>query len=183
MKFIETSIPDLIQVFPDLFIDERGVFFEAYNEKEFEKNNLPIKFVQDNQSFSYKGVLRGLHFQVLPFEQGKLVSVSKGKVLDVAVDLRKNSSTFGKYEMVELTSEKRNMLYIPEGFAHGFIALEDSVLGYKCTHFYNKPYESGIIWNDQDLNINWGTTNPILSEKDKNLKTIKDHITFINKNT
>jgi dTDP-4-dehydrorhamnose 3,5-epimerase len=179
MKFIKTSIPDLIQIIPDFFIDERGVFFEAYNQRVFKDNNIDVVFVQDNQSFSFKNVLRGLHFQLSPFEQGKLVSVSKGRVLDVAVDLRKESPTFGSYEAFELNGEKRNMLYIPPGFAHGFVALEDSVLGYKCTGFYNKAYDSGIIWNDENIGINWGIKNPILSEKDKNLKTFRDYINLI----
>jgi len=175
MNFIKTSIEGLFQVFPRLLEDHRGIFFESYNRKEFVKNGLDLNFVQDNQSFSLKGVLRGLHFQLPPFAQGKLVTVSKGLALDVAVDLRIGSKTYGKYEIFELSGTKRNMVYIPEGFAHGFLALEETILGYKCTNFYSKESESGIIWNDADLNIDWGIKNPLLSDKDAILKTFKDY--------
>jgi dTDP-4-dehydrorhamnose 3,5-epimerase len=135
---------------------------------------LPVHFVQDNQSFSVKGVLRGLHFQKAPYAQGKLVRVLVGKVLDIAVDLREDSPTFGKYESFLLDAAQQNMAYIPEGFAHGFVALEDSVFSYKCTNTYHKASESGLIWNDPDLNIDWGIANPIVSSKDQELVRMQE---------
>ena len=173
MQIRETSIAGLVELTPRVFNDERGMFFESYNEQIFKQLGLPTNFVQDNQSFSIKGVVRGLHFQKAPFAQGKLVRVISGKVLDVAVDIRPESPTFGQHEIFELSSEKNNIAYIPEGFAHGFVALEDSVFSYKCTNIYNKESESGILWNDADLNINWGVENPIVSEKDAILPTFK----------
>jgi dTDP-4-dehydrorhamnose 3,5-epimerase len=173
MQIRETSIAGLVELTPRVFNDERGMFFESYNEQIFKQLGLPTNFVQDNQSFSIKGVVRGLHFQKAPFAQGKLVRVISGKVLDVAVDIRPESPTFGKHEIFELSSEKNNIAYIPEGFAHGFVALEDSVFSYKCTNIYNKESESGILWNDADLNINWGVEDPIVSEKDAILPTFK----------
>ena len=176
MKFISTSIDGLIQIQPRIFEDSRGLFFESYNEKIFRENGIKEIFVQDNQSYSKKGVLRGLHFQLPPYAQGKLVSVISGRVLDVAVDIRFGSPTFGKYEMIELDGKTKNMIYIPAGFAHGFVALEESCFHYKCTNLYNKNSESGIIWNDQDLSIDWGVKNPIVSDKDLILKTFKEYI-------
>lgn len=173
MKVRQTSINGLVELFPSIFEDERGFFFESYNDSVFEKLGLPTGFVQDNQSFSVKGVLRGLHFQNAPHAQGKLVRVISGKVLDVAVDLRKNSPTFGKYETFLLDGKLHNIAYIPEGFAHGFVALEDSIFSYKCTNGYNKASESGLIWNDPDLNIDWGVSNPIVSSKDQILPTFQ----------
>lgn len=173
MQIRETSIAGLVELTPRVFNDERGMFFESYNEQIFKQLGLPTNFVQDNQSFSIKGVVRGLHFQKAPFAQGKLVRVISGKVLDVAVDIRPDSPTFGKHEIFELSSEKNNIAYVPEGFAHGFVALEDSIFSYKCTNIYNKESESGILWNDADLNINWGVENPIVSEKDAILPTFK----------
>ncbi len=173
MQIRKTSIEGLVEIFPRVFDDERGAFFESYNEEAFQKNGLPTNFVQDNQSFSVKGVLRGLHFQNAPFAQGKLVRVIVGRVIDVAVDIRPESPTFGRYELFELSAEKNNMAYIPEGFAHGFAAVEDSIFSYKCTNLYNKACESGIIWNDPTLNIDWGVANPIISEKDLQLPTFK----------
>jgi dTDP-4-dehydrorhamnose 3,5-epimerase len=171
MNFIKGEIEGLIEIQPRIFEDDRGLFFESYNKKVFEDNGLFENFVQDNQSLSVSGVLRGLHFQNPPFAQGKLVSVSKGRVLDVAVDIRKDSSTFGKYQLFELDDRKRNMVYIPAGFAHGFLAIEESIFCYKCTNLYNKQSEGGIRWDDPDLNINWGVRNPIVSEKDTDLPT------------
>jgi dTDP-4-dehydrorhamnose 3,5-epimerase len=130
--------------------------------------------VQENTSFSKKGVIRGLHFQHAPHAQGKLVTVLHGKVVDVVVDLRPGSKTFCKVYYLELDSEKRNMLMVPEGFAHGFAALEDSIFYYKCTNFYNKASESGIVWNDPQLNIQWPASNPIVSEKDQVLPTLEE---------
>lgn len=174
MQVRETAISGLIELIPRVFEDERGYFFESYNKALFTSKGLPMEFVQDNQSFSVKGVLRGLHMQKEPFAQGKLVRVITGQVLDVAVDLRPDSPTFGQYETFLLDANLANMAYIPEGFAHGFVALEDSIFSYKCTNVYNKESETGIIWNDPDLNIDWGVTNPIVSEKDMELKTLRD---------
>jgi len=173
MQIRETSIAGLVEIFPRVFGDDRGIFFESYNEETFKKLGLPVNFVQDNQSFSKKGVVRGLHFQNAPFAQGKLVRVISGRVLDVAVDIRPDSPTFGKHEVFELSGEQNNIAYIPEGFAHGFVALEDSVFSYKCTNLYNKESESGILWNDPDLNIDWGIADPIVSEKDLILPTFR----------
>ncbi len=174
MEIKETFIEGLIEIYPRIFKDDRGFFLETYNKSIFEKAGIKTDFVQDNQSFSTKGVLRGLHFQKEPYAQAKLVSVISGKVLDVAVDLRKGSPTFGKHYSVILEAEKRNMFLVPEGFAHGFVALEDSVFSYKCSNIYNKESESGIIWNDKDLNIDWGYANPLVSEKDQVLPALKE---------
>lgn len=171
MQIRETSIQGLIEITPRVFEDERGYFFESFSKKAFETLGLPYEFVQDNQSFSHKGVLRGLHFQNAPFAQGKLVRVSSGRALDVAVDLRTESPTFGQYEIFELNTITNSMVYIPEGFAHGFVTLEDTIFTYKCTSGYNKASESGIVWNDADLDIEWGVKNPIVSEKDLLLPT------------
>ncbi|MCK8490758.1 MULTISPECIES: dTDP-4-dehydrorhamnose 3,5-epimerase [Spirosoma] len=174
MQVRETSISGLIELIPRVFEDERGYFFESYNKTLFATLGLPMEFVQDNQSFSVKGVLRGLHMQNDPFAQGKLVRVITGQVLDVAVDLRPDSPTFGQYETFLLDAKLANMAYIPEGFGHGFVALEDSIFSYKCTNVYNKASEAGVIWNDPDLNINWGVSNPIVSEKDMELKPLRE---------
>lgn len=174
MEFRKTSIEGLIEIYPKIFGDARGHFFESYRQDIFAQNGIPCQFVQDNQSFSTAGVLRGLHFQNSPFAQGKLVRVVTGKVIDVAVDIRPNSPTFGKYQKFTLDASLQNMVYIPEGFAHGFAALEDSIFSYKCTNNYNKASEGGIIWNDPDLNIDWGIKNPNVSEKDLELTTFKD---------
>ena len=173
MQIRETSINGLIELLPRIYEDSRGLFFESYNEGLFKQHGLPTNFVQDNQSFSKKGVVRGLHFQKAPYAQGKLVRVISGRVLDVAVDIRPESPTFGKHEVFELRSDTNNMAYVPEGFAHGFVALEDSIFSYKCTNVYNKEAESGILWNDEDLGIDWGVENPIVSEKDIILPTFK----------
>lgn len=168
MELIKTSIDGLLIIKPDVFKDDRGYFYESYNKERFAKAGLMIDFVQDNESKSSKGVLRGLHFQKPPFAQGKLVRVIKGSVMDVAVDLRKDSLTYGKWESVVLTEENKLQFWIPEGFAHGFVALEDNtIFNYKCTNVYNKESEGSILWNDPDININWNIDNPILSEKDK----------------
>lgn len=174
MEFRKTSIEGLIEIYPRIFGDARGHFFESYREDLFTENGIPFQFVQDNQSFSTAGVLRGLHFQNAPYAQGKLVRVITGKVIDVAVDIRPDSPTFGKYEKFILDATLQNMVYIPEGFAHGFAALEDSIFSYKCTNNYNKASEGGIIWNDPELNIDWGIENPNVSEKDLELLTFKE---------
>lgn len=174
MEFRQTSIEGLIEIFPRVFNDERGYFFESYQYKAFKENGIPEVFVQDNQSFSTKGVLRGLHLQLAPHAQGKLVRVISGVVLDVAVDVRPNSPTFGHHETFLLSAEKQNMAYIPPGFAHGFVTIEDAIFSYKCTNLYNKASESGIIWNDPTLNIDWGVENPNVSEKDEELPTFAE---------
>ena len=176
MEFRKTHIEGLIEIFPQILEDDRGIFFESYSERKFIEAGLNLTFVQDNQTFSNKGVMRGLHFQRNPHAQGKLVKVSLGKALDIAVDLRKNSPTFGQYETFILDPVRHNMVYIPEGFAHGFVALEDTILSYKCTGFYNKASESGIILNDPTLNIDWTISNPTISSKDAELLTFQELI-------
>jgi dTDP-4-dehydrorhamnose 3,5-epimerase len=177
MNFIFTPLEGLVIIEPKIFHDDRGYFFESFNQSEFAENDIPTNFVQDNQSLSYKGVLRGLHFQNAPYEQGKLVRVTRGAVLDVAVDIRKKSQTFGKHFSVELNDQNHRMLWIPPGFAHGFATLEDhTVFIYKCTRFYSKASESGIRFDDPDLNIDWKISKPILSDKDLQLLSWKQHI-------
>ena len=167
MEILETKIEGLLIIKPKIFADERGYFFESYNQFVFEKNNINVSFLQDNQSLSNRGVLRGLHFQAPPFEQGKLVRVITGSVLDIAVDIRKGSSTYGQHIALELNEENKTMFYIPSGFAHGFATLRDNtIFSYKCTNAYNKASEGCLLWNDSDLDIDWQLTNPILSEKD-----------------
>lgn len=167
MELVDTGIKDLWVIKPRVFQDERGYFFESYNKGVFKSVGLDMEFVQDNQSLSHKGVLRGLHFQAPPHAQGKLVRVITGAVLDVAVDIRKSSPTYGKHFTVELTEENKTMFYVPEGFAHGFVTLRDhTIFSYKCTNLYNKPSEGCIKWNDTSLNIDWIEKQPLLSEKD-----------------
>ena len=182
MEIVKTSIEGLLIIKPDVFKDERGYFFESYNKERFTKEGLVMNFVQDNESKSSKGVLRGLHFQKPPFAQGKLVRVVKGSVMDVAVDLRKNSPTYGKWESRILSEDNKEMFWIPEGFAHGFITLEDdTIFTYKCTNIYNKDSEGSLRWNDPDINIEWDIKEPILSEKDKTAPLFKDFETpYIN---
>jgi dTDP-4-dehydrorhamnose 3,5-epimerase len=176
MEFRKTSIEGLIEILPRIFGDERGYFLESYHKQAFSDNGIPFDFVQDNQSLSSAGVLRGLHFQREPHAQGKLVRVIIGKAIDVAVDLRPDSPTFGKHEKFLLDAKTQNMVYIPAGFAHGFLALEQCLFTYKCTNFYNKASEGGIIWNDPDLGIDWGIENPNISQKDLELPLFKDAI-------
>ena len=153
---------------PAVFEDPRGYFFECYSKKIFEGENILTDFVQDNQSCSQKDLLRGIHFQKPPDAQAKLVRVLEGAALDVAVDIRSGSPTYGQYYSIELSGKNKKMLFIPRGFAHGFLTLRDTtVFHYKCDQFYNKSAEVSIQWNDPDLNIQWGITNPIVSEKDK----------------
>lgn len=167
MEVIETKIKGLLIIKPKVFADTRGYFFESYNEDVFKQNGIHVHFVQDNQSLSNAGVLRGLHFQAPPHDQGKLVRVINGAVLDIAVDIRKNSATYGQHVAIELNEENKTMFYIPSGFAHGFLTLRDNtIFSYKCTNLYNKASEGCILWNDRDLNINWNIQNPILSDKD-----------------
>jgi len=174
MKINKTFIEDLLIIEPQLFKDERGFFFyESYN-----KNNLDINivFVQDNESKSYKGVIRGLHFQAPPFEQTKLVRCVSGNILDVAVDLRTNSKTYGKSFSIELSSENNKQLFVPKGFAHGFQVLSEiAIVNYKVDEYYNPDSDSGLIWNDKDLSIDWNLDlKPILSKKDLKLISFKE---------
>lgn len=178
MKVEETYLKGCYVITPKVFKDERGYFLETFNEKMFLKETgINSNFVQDNLSKSSKGVLRGLHFQEAKAAQSKLVQVIKGKVLDVCVDLRKDSVTFGKHFSIELDGINKKQFYVPRGFAHGFIVLEDdTIFSYKCDNYYNKSSESGIIFNDEFLNINWGLPEKdiIISEKDKNLPTFEN---------
>jgi dTDP-4-dehydrorhamnose 3,5-epimerase len=173
MKINKTFIEDLLIIEPQLFEDDRGFFYESYNKKTLDKN---IVFVQDNESKSVKGVIRGLHFQIPPFEQTKLVRCVSGNILDVVVDLRSNSKTYGIFFSIELSSENNKQLFIPKGFAHGFQVLsEEAIVNYKVDNFYNPKYDSGIIWNDKDLSIDWNLDiKPVLSAKDLKLISFKD---------
>ena len=169
MKVIETGFADLLLIEPKIFGDSRGYFFESYNEKIFAENGIEIKFVQDNQSMSSYGVIRGLHFQKDPHAQTKLIRVLSGSILDVAVDLRKGSHTYGKHFSVELSAENKRQLLVPKGFAHGFSVLSETAdVLYKCDVFYNKASEAGILYNDPSLNIDWRipTGKAIVSDKD-----------------
>ncbi|MCK9398849.1 MAG: dTDP-4-dehydrorhamnose 3,5-epimerase [Bacteroidales bacterium] len=175
MNLIKTKIEDLVLIQPDVFPDARGYFYESFQKEKFRNLGINVDFVQDNESMSQGNVLRGLHFQKPPFAQGKLVRVVRGSVLDVAVDLRKGSKTYGKWKSSVLSAANKLMMWIPEGFAHGFLTLEDdTIFQYKCTNFYNKESESGIIWNDPDLQIIWGNDNPLVSEKDLKGMRFKD---------
>lgn len=175
MQIIHTHIEGLLVIQPNVFEDARGYFFESYNKQLFLNNGIDVEFVQDNQSLSQNGVLRGLHLQKPPHAQGKLVRVIKGSVLDVAVDIRKNSNTYGKHFSIELNEKNKTMLWIPTGFAHGFLTIkDDTIFSYKCTDVYNKASEDTIYWNDADIGINWGVENPTLSEKDKKGKKFAD---------
>jgi dTDP-4-dehydrorhamnose 3,5-epimerase len=177
MKFIKTEILDVYIIEPSVFGDDRGYFLESFNLNKFEENVCPIKFVQDNESKSSRGVLRGLHFQKPPYDQAKLVRCIEGKVMDVALDIRKGSPTYGKHVAVELSEENKRQLFVPRGFAHGFSVLSDSaVFAYKVDNTYAPEYDSGIRFDDPTLNIDWGLTNGevLLSQKDKNLVPFKD---------
>lgn len=169
MQITQTPIKDLVIIEPNVFGDDRGYFFESFNEENFRQLvDDSVHFVQDNQSKSQKNVLRGLHFQNPPFAQGKLVRVVQGSVLDIALDIRKDSPTYGEHFSVVLSESNHKMLWIPPGFAHGFVSLEvDTVFSYKCTNYYNKESEGCILWNDPALNIDWTVSNPKLSEKDE----------------
>lgn len=176
-KFIKTSIEGVYVIEPTVFGDERGYFMETYHQGEFKQAGLDLNFVQDNQSKSTKGVVRGLHFQYNN-PQGKLVRVIRGEVFDVAVDLRKNSPTYGKWEAVVLSESNKKQFYVPEGFAHGFMVLSDEAeFTYKCTDFYDPEDEGGILWNDPDIGIEWpveGLDEVVLSEKDRNWNILKE---------
>jgi len=176
-KFNETKIDGVYIIEPKVFGDNRGYFMESYNKEHFEEAGLNMTFVQDNESKSSKGVLRGLHFQK-KHSQGKLVRVTKGEVFDVAVDLRVGSPTYGHWEGVILNDQNKKQFYIPEGFAHGFLVLSDeAVFNYKCTEFYSPEYDGGVMWNDPEINIEWPLDrieNVLLSEKDKVHPNLKD---------
>lgn len=174
MQIIKTNMEGLVEILPQVFADDRGWFFEFYKEAPFHKAGITYTFSQENISFSKKGVVRGLHFQQAPHAQAKLVTVLEGKVWDVVVDLRRGSPTFGKTHSVVLDSNKRNMLMVPDGFAHGFAALEDSLFFYKSSNQYSREHECGIRWNDPQLNIQWPISNPVLSEKDSKLPSLQE---------
>lgn len=177
MKMTRTDIEGLVVIEPRVFGDSRGYFFESFSQREFEKEVGQVRFVQDNESKSSYGVVRGLHFQKPPHTQSKLVRVVKGRVLDVAVDLRRDSKTYGKYFAVELTEDNHLQLFIPKGFAHGFAVLSDeAVFQYKCDEFYAPESEGAIAWNDPDIGVDWQIPEDkvILSEKDKKHPSFKD---------
>jgi dTDP-4-dehydrorhamnose 3,5-epimerase len=181
MNIIETPIADLFIIEPKVWKDNRGYFYESFSAKAFTDAGIEADFVQDNQSFSQKGTLRGLHAQKAPFAQGKLVRVIQGKVLDVAVDARKDSPTYGKHFSIELSGENHKQLWVPPGFLHGFLTLEDdTIFTYKVTSYYDKESEVGVIWNDADLNINWSESlakeELLLSDKDLVLPAFKDFV-------
>jgi dTDP-4-dehydrorhamnose 3,5-epimerase len=181
MNIIETPIADLFVIEPKVWKDNRGYFYESFSARAFTDAGINASFVQDNQSFSQKGTLRGLHAQKAPFAQGKLVRVIQGKVLDVAVDVRKDSATYGQHYSIELSGENHKQLWVPPGFLHGFVTLEDeTIFTYKVTAYYDKDSEVGVIWNDSDLNINWSKElseeELLLSDKDLVLPAFKDFV-------
>lgn len=182
MAVIKTAIEGVYIIEPTVFGDERGYFFESYNEEHFRsETGIDANFVQDNESRSKRGVLRGLHFQKKPYAQAKLVRVVQGKVLDVVVDIRKESPTFGKHIAVELSGNNHRQLFIPKGFAHGYVVMEDdTVFQYKCDEFYHPEAEGGIAWNDPDIGIDWGVAESdiTLSEKDKRHPLLKEICEF-----
>ncbi len=179
MKFISTNISGLLIIEPKIYEDSRGYFFESFQKDIFKNQGIDVDFIQDNQSLSHKGALRGLHFQNPPYAQGKLVRVIKGAVLDVVLDIRKDSATYGQHFSIELTEQNNLMLWIPEGFAHGFQTLKnDTVFFYKCSNKYNKESEGCILWNDETLAIPWVNIPAIISEKDQqgaSFKEFKSH--------
>lgn len=173
--FKRLVIPDIVLVEPKVFRDSRGFFVETYKRSDFMANGIREDFNQDNHSFSVKNVIRGLHYQLAPEAQGKLVTVIQGRVIDVAVDIRTGSPTFGKWIATELSDENHAMMYMPAGFAHGFLALSDTVhLVYKCTAEYNSRLDRGIRWNDPEINVAWGVSEPVVSEKDRALPLLRD---------
>jgi dTDP-4-dehydrorhamnose 3,5-epimerase len=179
MKVTKTAIEGLLIIEPRIFNDDRGYFYESYNKSKFTEAGIDVDFVQDNQSFSHKGAVRGLHGQADPFAQGKLVRVISGKALDVAVDIRKNSATYGKHVSVELSGENKLLFWIPRGFLHGFATLEDNtIFTYKVNNLYDKESEIGVIWNDVDLGIDWGisASEILLSPKDEVLPAFKSFV-------
>lgn len=175
MNFEELRLPGLYLITPQVFDDERGFFKETYSKSKFANAGIDVEFVQDNDSFSKKDVIRAFHYQLPPFAQAKLVKVIRGKVLDVVIDIRKNSPTFGKHEVVHLSDENYQLLYVPTGFAHGFVTLTDDVyFQYKVSKPYSPEHERGILWNDPDLGIDWPIDNPEMVERDKAWPCLKD---------
>lgn len=179
MQITKTPLEGLLIIEPKVWKDNRGYFYESYNAKMYADAGIDVNFVQDNQSFSQKGALRGLHAQKMPFEQGKLVRVLQGMVVDVAVDIRKGSPTYGQHFTVELSGENHRQLWVPPGFLHGFLTLEDqTIFTYKVSNYYDKNSEIGVMWNDADLNIEWSKYMPestfLLSDKDQELDNFKD---------
>ncbi|MCF8259608.1 MAG: dTDP-4-dehydrorhamnose 3,5-epimerase [Melioribacteraceae bacterium] len=175
MKIEKFDIEGLLVIYPDVFKDDRGYFFESFNQKKYEELGVSLSFVQDNLSRSKRGTIRGLHYQVGEFAQGKLCSVVSGVVLDVAVDIRFGSPTFGHHETQILSEENNKQFWIPPGFAHGFAVLsKEAVFSYKCTNFYSKNHERAILYNDDDLKINWDVRDAIVSEKDLEAKPFKE---------
>ena len=173
-EFVDTDLKGVVIVKPKVFYDNRGFFMETYTKSDFIEHSITTDFVQDNHSRSIKNTLRGLHYQKEPYAQAKLVRCISGVILDIAVDIRKKSSTFGKYVKVVISSDNKNMLFIPEGFAHGFIVLSNHAeIVYKVNREYRKELEAGIIWNDKDIDIDWPIENPIVSDKDMALPTLK----------
>ena len=174
MKITATPLEGLFEIYPVIFKDERGYFFESFRKEALLSQGIDKEWVQENQSFSKVGTIRGLHYQNEPHAQAKLVKVISGKVLDVVVDLRKGSKTYGKVYSKILDDQNHNMLFVPEGFGHGFSVLEDAVFSYKCSNYYNKASEGGVIWNDPVLNIDWQVDTPIISAKDQILPTFEE---------
>jgi dTDP-4-dehydrorhamnose 3,5-epimerase len=172
----QTSLPGVLEIFPRVFPDSRGYFFESFRQDWLDQLGVHESWVQDNQSFSQKGTVRGIHFQRGASAQAKLVRVIAGKVLDVAVDLRKGSPSFGQVYSTILDTEKNNLLYIPAGFGHGFSVLEDAVFVYKCSNYYHKDSEGGVRWSDPSLGIDWQVSEPIVSEKDQILPTLAEFV-------
>ena len=176
MEFLPTNIPDVILIKPKVFADNRGFFMETYQTKRFAEAGINVNFVQDNHSGSCQSTLRGLHYQI-QHAQGKLVRVIAGEVFDVAVDIRKNSPTYGKHISVELSEENKSILYIPEGFAHGFCVLsEEAEVLYKCSSLYNSETEHTISWDDPDIEVYWPVSNPLLSDRDKNGQSFREYL-------
>ncbi len=171
----KAPLAGVLEIFPRIFNDQRGYFFESYRTDWLKPHGITHDWVQDNQSFSQKGTVRGLHFQRAPHTQAKLVRVAQGSVLDVVVDLRKGSPTFGKSFSTVLDTERNNLLYVPAGFAHGFSVLEDAVFMYKCSNYYNKESEGGLSWNDPVLKIDWQVSNPIISDKDNSWPNLAEY--------
>ena len=176
MQFETFDIEGLVLIKPTVFEDERGFFMETYSKKRYrEEGGIDVEFVQDNHSRSSKGVLRGLHFQKPPFAQDKLVRVTQGEVLDIAVDIRKDSPTYGKWKSIVLSEQNKNIFYIPQGFAHGFLVLSEKCdFEYKVSNYYSKESEEGIMWNDPDLGVDWGISEPTVSEKDSKNQAFKE---------
>lgn len=175
MNIIETGFEGLYEIEPVVHGDARGYFFESFRKDKLAEVGINLDFVQDNESYSGKGTIRGFHYQALPHGQAKLVRVNSGKVMDVVIDLRPDSKTYGEHYATVLDANRHNQLYIPVGFAHGFEALEDSIFAYKCSAYYHRESEGGILWSDPHLEVQWHSQSPIVSEKDRFLPTFTDY--------